>query len=62
MNLVEISGTITRLDGLISQIPKSKTCKYSEVPDGRLWCNYHNQTMAGRCPSCPYHRLRGGAE
>ena len=62
MNLVEMGDTITKLDEIISQIPKSKTCKYSEVPNGRLWCNHYNQTMAGRCPSCPYYKLRGDTE
>lgn len=62
MILLEMSSTITKLDEIISQIPKSKTCEYSEVLNGRLWCNYYNQTTAGRCPSCPHYRLRGDTE
>lgn len=62
MGLIETTDITERLDELISQIPKSKTCEHSEVPNGRLWCNYYSQTMAGRCPSCPNYKLRGNTE
>ena len=62
MSLAEITSITERLDELINQIPKTQTCELSEVPNGMLWCNYYNQTMAGRCPSCPNYKLGGNTE
>lgn len=38
-----------KLDGILDGIPVYKTCVYSRVPDGRVWCDYFNQTPAGGC-------------
>ena len=62
MKLVETIDMIEILDKRIDQIPKVQTCEYSEIQNGRLWCNYYNRTMAGRCPSCPNYKLKNQSE
>lgn len=37
------------IDEIIKNIPAYKTCVHSEVPNGRVWCSFYDQTFAGRC-------------
>jgi hypothetical protein len=55
----ELKETTKKLHERIDQIPRSMTCERSEVPNGRVWCNHYDQTLAGRCPSsCSHYKLR----
>jgi len=49
MKLERLDETTEILDRKIEKIPAYKTCINSKVPEGRVWCNHYNQTLAGRC-------------
>ena len=54
MSLKELSDITEKLTRRLENIPTYQSCEHSEVPNGRVWCNYYNQTFAGRCNhSCP---------
>ncbi len=38
-----------RLEEKLKNILSQDSCISSKVPEGRVWCDYFNQTFAGRC-------------
>jgi len=46
---MELEEVIKMLEEKLKNIPPQESCINSRVPEGRVWCDYHDQTFAGRC-------------
>lgn len=40
------------INSKFEQMPRSSTCMYSRVPEGRIFCNYYKRLCISYCNSC----------
>lgn len=52
---ITLEKIVNRLEYIMRNDFPQYTCKHSQVPNGKVWCDYHNQIPAGRCSGCAHY-------